>query len=636
MSKKILMKRSILVVVLAAFSTCANAQNYDSKKIPELLLKDAVAVVRNEEQAYDFKSPSSGQVDYKIAITILSKAGDDFAEMIEPYDKFSTISNIKAALYDASGKKIKEYKSADIKDQSMISDYSIFEDNRVKGLKFYSITYPYTIEYSYTQDFKGVLSFPSWAAIKGYGISTEKSSYTIQRPKSLPIKFLKSHNLQTDSVQQGDKIKYKWSSESLMAIVKEPMSTGIDSINYWVNASPNQFEYDNTTGNFNNWKNFGAWIYKLNENGGNLPPETKLKVQSLIKDAKTPKEKIRILYNHLQQNTRYVSVQLGIGGFKPILAEKVAQVNYGDCKALSNYMKALLNEAGIKANLIVIGNGMPSLDPNYSSIGQANHMIVVVPLPNDTTFLECTSQYKPMGFIGYDNANRNVLMITEEGGKIIRTPVYGSKDNSQLRKTKINFKDDGTADIGMKATYANAQFEDNFSMLLIEPTEQRKMINEALDIPGAELVSFKYEQANKTLPILTEEINLKTSQLLSTGGGKAFLTLNLTNRRESVPAKIDGRRTPFAIPFGYQDDDEISYTLPKGYTVEFLPKDITINSEFGSYTAKFATKDNTITYTRTQLMTAKKFPPEKYNEFVDFYKKIYQADKQKAVLAKGL
>ncbi|PIG96741.1 hypothetical protein CS542_08185 [Pedobacter sp. IW39] len=47
-------------------------------------------------------------------------------------------------------------------------------------------------------------------------------------------------------------------------------------------------------------------------------------------------------------------------------------MNYGDCKALSNYMKTILAEAGIQSNLVVIGNGLPSLNKDYASFGQAN------------------------------------------------------------------------------------------------------------------------------------------------------------------------------------------------------------------------------------------------------------------------
>jgi hypothetical protein len=609
---------------------------YDITKIPDDLKKDAIAVVRNEEQFFDIKSPGSGEYNYKVAITILSKAGDGLAEMSEVYDKFMTISNIKASIYDATGKKIKDYKSADVRDQSLTSNSSIYEENRMKSINFVALTYPYTIEYSFTKEFKGILYFPSWRDLMGFNISVEKSSYTIQKNKNYQLRYLTSSNLKTDSTIIGDKIQYKWKSQNVAALVSEPLSTGIDNIANWVKASPNEFEYDGSKGNFNNWKNFGSWMYGLNDGGNKLPDPAKALVQNLIKDAKTPKDKIKILYHHLQQNTRYVSVQLGIGGFRPILAEKVAQVNYGDCKALSNYMKALLNEAGIESNLIVIGNGMPGLNANYSSMGQANHMILCVPLEKDTTFLECTSQYDPMGFIGYSNADRNVLMVTDQGGKIIRTPAYQPKDNYQLRKTTINLADDGTALLAIKSTYANAQFEENISMMLLEPSEQRKLIIAGNNIPVAELTSFSYKQPDKTKPVILEELNFKSGQLYTKSGDKVFLTLNQVNRKESVPLKVENRKTYFAVPYGYHDEDEINFTLPKGYTVEFLPKDIQIVSEFGSYTARFTTKDNAITYIRTQTMTNKKYPPEKYNEYVDFYKKVYQADKQKAVLNKVL
>ena len=625
-----------LVLALVSINSALAQTDYDVAKIPENLKKDAVVVIRNEESFFDVKGLGEAKMDYKVAITILNKAGEEYGEMAKVYDKFSNIYNIKATLYDAAGKKVKDYKSSDIKDQSLISDFSIFEDNRLKHLKFVSITYPYTVEYSYSQDYNGLLYFPSWQDLKGFGVSVEKSTYTIQKAKNYKMRYITSSNLQTDSVINGEKVQYKWKSANVAAVAEEPLSTGIDNISAWVKASPNQFEYDGSTGNFDNWKNFGSWLYTLNQGGNKLPEATKLMVQNLIKDAKTPKEKIRVLYNHLQQNTRYVSVQLGIGGFRPILAEKVAQVNYGDCKALSNYMKALLNEAGIASNLIVIGNDMPSLNPNYSSVGQANHMILCVPLAKDTTFLECTSQYKPMGFIGYSNSDRNVLMVTEDGGKIVHTPAYNAKENYQIRKTKITLAEDGTASSEIKSTYGNAQFEENFSMTLMEPVDLRKTIIEDSPIPVAELISYKYSQPDKTLPVLTEEINFKTNPLLTKGGDKLFLVVNQVNRRESVPLKVEGRKTYFAVPFGYNDDDEISYILPKGYNVEFIPKDITINSEFGSYTAKFSVKDNMIVYSRTQIMNNKKYPPEKYGEYVDFYKKIYQVDKQKAVLAKTL
>ena len=157
---------------------------------------------------------------------------------------------------------------------------------------------------------------------------------------------------------------------------------------------------------------------------------------------------------------------------------------------------------------------------------------------------------------------------------------------------------------------------------------------QSLGFADAELKQIKFEQTDKKLPFINEEIAYQTRQLLSKGADKLFLTVNQINRKESVPEKITNRKTNFAIPFDYSDEDEIIYTLPKGFNVEFLPKDIKLSSEFGEYSASFSVTGSTITYKRTQIMTSKVFPAEKYNAYVDFYKKIYQADKLKAVLTK--
>ncbi|MGK6351177.1 DUF3857 domain-containing protein [Parapedobacter sp. DT-150] len=629
--------KKILFLAFATLSTAVSGQsNYDVGHIPKSLMQDAAAIIRLEDCVFDITSSAKAQLTYKVAITILNKAGDTYAEMTEIYDRFSTISNISATLYDASGKVVRTYKKADIQDRSLISDFSIYEDNRLKYLTFAHVAHPYTIEYSYTKEYKGFLSIPSWRPIRSFGIAVEKSSYTILCPPSYAFKKLTSAGLQADSVMMNGKIQHKWVCDNLPALVYEPYSAGLDNVVPWVSVSPTDFEYDGTHGSLQDWNQLGRWLHTLNEGGSYLNETTKNEVRSLIKNATTDDEKIRILYNYLQQNTRYVSVQLGIGGFKPISADNVAQVNYGDCKALSNFMKALLHEAGITSNLVVIGNGLPSLNAAYASFGQANHMILCVPQESDTTFLECTSHHYPMGFIGHSNAGRTALMVDGNGGRLINTTKYTAKDNYLKRNVLVSFAGDLTANIDINTKYGHAQFADNLDILLEEPSEQRKGILENLGIPGMELVDYSYLQPDKIKPELTETIKVTSKQLLSKGGDRIFLTANLLNRREHIPPAVPGRKTDFALSFDYMDEDEIIYNLPEGYDVEHLPKDVELVSEFGTFSASYIADERTITYRRTQVMNSKKYPPEKYSEFVEFCKQVYQSDKQKVVLIRVL
>jgi transglutaminase-like putative cysteine protease len=625
----------VLSAALLLTGSAVNAQNdYDVAKIPAELTQDASVVIRNENLNLNVKSASNATMSYRTAITILSKNGEDQAVMSEYYDKFSSVYNMKASLFDAKGTKIKTYKSSDFKDRSLTDDGTMYDDNRLKSLRFLNASYPFTIEYSYEKDFNGYLSFPSWSPVASYDLSVEKSTYTIQIPQSLSFRYLKNPGLKTDSTQVGQNMVYRWTAEKVPALTYEPMSIGRKEVTPWVQASPNQFEYDNSSGNVESWKNLGTWIYGLSGNLQSLPESTKATARSLVATAKSDKEKISILYKYLQTNTRYVSVQLGIGGFKPIAAEKVAGVNYGDCKALSNYMKALLQAVDIKSNLVVVGAGMPSLNPNYSSFGQSNHMILCVPGDRDSTWLECTSQNMPAGFIGSGTSGKSVLLITEEGGKVVNTPIYRPKDNFQKRLATVKLDAEGSASIEIDTEYGACQYENNFAMMLKDPTAQRKEILESLGIPNMDIISATYSQPRKELPELKENIKLKCSELLTHGGDKIFLTLNMLNRNETVPRKVEGRKTSFSVPFGYYDKDEVVYVLPAGYKAEFLPAAVSIESEFGNYNSKAVIKDNTIIYTREKQMNSKKYPPEKYKDAVEFYKKIYLADKQKAILIK--
>lgn len=634
MSKKY-MKRNWATWIAMLFCFVGHASEYDVKNIAPELLENASVVIRLEEQVFDIKSVSKGQLTYRTVITILNKAGDSHAEFAEVYDKFSSISNIKAVLYDATGKKVREYGKSDIKDQSLISNFSVFEDDRVKYLRLQNNIYPYTIEYSYSKNYSGFLGIPSWRPVTTFGVAAEKSRYTLITDPSYSYKKLSSRDLQSTKETIKGRQHEVWQCENINAISYEPMSTGIDHLVPWLQVSPHEFVFDNVPGNTADWNAMGAWVDKLSTGSTALTPPIKSKVQSLIANATTDREKVDLLYQYLQKQTRYVSIQLGIGGFKPMSAEKVAQVDYGDCKALSNYMRALLHEAGIASHLVLIGSGRGSLNPDYASFGQANHMILTVPLASDTLFLECTSQNYPTGYIGESNANRLVLLVSEGQGTIVKTPEHQAKENFLARKADVKIAEDTHASITSKTAYGYAQYEDVLPMLIIEPVEQRKRLLNLLDIPSLQLTKFSYQQEDRSIPEIIEAIEATSSQLFTKGGDKLFLTLNLLNRRERIPPQVPDRKTFFKVSYQYQDEDEIVYHLPDGFEVEFLPENVLIESEFGTYKAEFVKENDKIIYRRTQQMNARRYPPEKYAEYIEFSRKIYQTDRLKAVLSKS-
>lgn len=618
-------------------STVSADSKYEISKIRPELFKNADAVVRIDDINFEVKSVGRAIEKTHLAITILNRNADHLAVFSSTYDKLSSVSQLKAIVYNSRGEKVKEFNKGDFEDKSLISDYSIYEDNRIKSIKIYETNYPYTVEFFSVKEFDGLLYYPSWSSLLWFNVSVESSTYSVSIPENQSLRFKESPVTRVTQASLNGKKIYSWQAANIQAFKSEPLSLGISKLVPWAWVAPDEFEYDNTSGNLNTWTSLGQWVNQLNKDGDILSPATIDKVRKLTGGITDRKKIIEVLYNYLQSNTRYVSVQLGVGGFRPITAENVSQVNYGDCKALSNYMKALLKQAGILSHLVVLRSEESidgSLNESFSSLGQANHMLLCVPSAQDTVWLECTSQRMPVGFLGASNSNRKVLLITQEGGKIARTPYYSAANNRQNRIAEVTINAAGKSSAKITTEYEYEQFENVQAQLFREPKDQKEFLYEFLDIANTDIISFSYKQPAKNQPKLIEEINLNIQDLTANGGDKLFLTLNLMNKRSFVPENTENRVTDFGLQMNYSDTDLISYVIPEGYKVEFIPKDLQLKSEFGEYSVRTSVSGNKITYTRSQKMYSKRYPPERFKELVDFYKAIYKTDKQKAILSK--
>jgi transglutaminase-like putative cysteine protease len=631
--------KKLILILCYLFCNNTYAQVYQLTKNPIDLTKNADAITRLETTNIKIKSTTKVEVDYKSVITILNKQGEDFGDLSLSYDKDITINSIKAVLYDALGQKVNDYNKNDFTDQSQISDFSIYEDNRVKFLNISRTTYPYTVEFTYSINLNSNFFIQGWYPQPTYNLAVENSLYTITYPKTLPVRFKESVLSKGTSKEIDGQITTTYACKNLAALEYEDLSSGIDNITPWVRASATNFTYDNSSGDLSTWNSLGKWVYDINKDLDILPPATAAIAHQMTDEIKDPKEKIKVLYKYLQSKTRYVSVQLGIGGFRSFSAEKVAGNNYGDCKALSNYMKALLKEVNIPSQLVIVKageRGNTNLWSDFSSIGQANHMILCVPLAKDTVWLECTSQKQPFNYLGSFTDNRNVILVSENGGKLVKTPYYAPNKNFQLRKANIILSQNGDAEAKISTSFGGEQFEDINSQLYKEPKDQKDYLIRGVSngIANPEILNFNYAQKNPDIPEIEETISLKAPKLLTGLGDNLFLTLNILNKRTYIPATIENRKTNFKLSMSYYDKDEIVYELPAGYKVDFLPENSIIKSPFGEYKTQIKVEANKIIYLREQIMLENQYPPEKYNELVNFYKAIFKADKQKVVLAK--
>lgn len=632
------MKQLIFLILLLPIFTDAQ---YAINTIPDSLLKNSNVVERMYHISIEIKNPGKAKITTKYAYTVLNEDGNRVASYSSYYNKFQSVGSIKGTLYDANGKEVKQVRKKDIMDLSGNDEDNLMylmSDTRYKVHRFYTTTYPYTVEYEDEREIDGIFHLPDWRPVRGSFMAVENSRLSVTTPTDYTIRY-KQYNYDAMPIitNQGDKKTYTWEIKNVPAKKSEAYGPTWDEINPTVLLAPSDFEIEGFKGSMDSWKNFGLFIKTLNEGRDVLPDVIKQKVHTITDGVTSVEEKVNLLYKFMQQNTRYISIQLGIGGWRPFDANYVINKKYGDCKALSNYMVALLKEAGIKANYVLIrgGDNEEDIVADFPS-NQFNHAIACVPLKNDTIWLECTSQTVAPGYMGEFTGNRKALVITEDGGVLVNTPRYEKEQNLLDRKVHAIVDVDGHLTAKVVTRFTGIQ-QDNLHGIINNSSkeEQLKFLKRAISLPTYDVEAFKYtEGKNKLVPEIEEALQLKASNYATVSGKRLFVIPNMFSQNGRRFTSTEERKYPIKFTSAWIDIDTVNIQIPLGYIVESKPAAQNIINRFGKYQTDYIIKEGLLQYTRLHECNYATFPASDYKELSAFYEAIYKADRGRIVLVK--
>lgn len=631
------MKKMICLLLLAA-AGYAQAQPYNVHLVPDSLTTGANAVKRFEEIHVVIKGKDRAVVTHKYAVTILNEAGDHAAEYYNFYDRFHSLSDISGHLYDANGKELKSVKKKDIADRSYDDNMSLATDDRYKSHNFYYRQYPYTVEYEDEVSYDGIFSLPSWDPVRNENYAVQQSRFIVETPSDYVLRYKQIKYPGAPKISDNQKVKtYTWETANLTPVKAEPYSPDAQELTTAVLIAPTDFAIDHFEGRMDSWLSMGQFLNQLYAGRDVLPDNTKQTVHRLTDGVNDRYEKIRLLYEYMQQNTRYISIQLGIGGWQPFDAKYVAANRYGDCKALSNYMKSLLKEAGIAANCVVIKAGSDVSRGLWEDfpVNAFNHVIVCVPGTKDSTWLECTSQTIPAGFLGSHTAGRQALLLAGDGGHVVWTPTYTAQDNAQLRAIHATIDADGNLTAEVNTRFSGMQEEEAHHLLHDASQQEReRFLNSTLHLPTYKVEKSDYQEQKQAIPYVNESLRITSTAYATVSGKRLFIEPNLFNKANRLPSTDQPRKFDIEYNYAYRDVDSISIKIPEGYKPESMPRDVGISNAFGRYSLSFAVSGNEITVLRSHERPAAHFPASVYPELVKFYSDMYAADRKKIVFVK--
>jgi Domain of Unknown Function with PDB structure (DUF3857) len=630
------MYRVLWIMIFCIMSQTYGQKNYNVSNIPEDLKRNANSIIRSDKTIINI--PKQNKIIYTRhkAITVLNKAGDKHVDAFVGYDKSRKIKKLQAVIYDADGKEIEKHKRNDFLDANAVEGGTLYSDNRIKFLPYYPKSYPYTMVIDYVLESDNTAFFPAWYLYTNYNSSIVQKSLVIIYEPSLGLrqKVFDPNGILNIKEGQG---QYSVKSTNIEALLMEAYSPD------WHRMVPNilfatdKFHLEGLDGTAINWKELGKWEYEnLVRGQDKLSKETIAEITDMVVGAESNREKVKLIYRYVQENTRYISVQLGIGGLRPYPAYEVDELGYGDCKGLSNYTKALLKTQGIDSFYAEVwaGNSQRDIEKDFASI-QGNHVILYVPLENEEVWLECTSQKLPFNFLGDFTDDRDVVLLTQEGGVIKRTPKYKGVDNKIVTNATFSIDAEGTlsAEIEMEST--GVQYDRRFAIAHLDYKQREKFYKRYWDYVDNIILDLVEVSNNKEDVVFKEKIKLRARAYAIKAGDRLFVPINAFQRINSTPIVDNTRKQSINFDREFVYKDEYSIHMPKDYIIESIPKPIEIISPFGNYKISAnRVSDSEVFFKRSLQLNEGSYHANKYDEFRNFIRSLKKGDNQKMVIIK--
>ena len=602
-------------------------------------VKAQMIVVNDAATVVNVKDMTNATVNEKLSFTIMNERGKDMAStaiMCSPYEK---LAKFEGTAVDSQGKVLHKFKKNELIKNELTENFTTDVFRMV--LDYTPPCYPITITWEWQIDMSGGwITYPSFIPYpyNSYDVKVEHASYTLTLPKGMDCEYKKINfdsEIQQSTTADGGK-EYFVEASNLEFGDRGSYSASLsERVPLVFFASPT-FRYRGVDGKRTNWKEFGGWIYNLASKDFKFSPDFERQIHAMTDTCTSNLSKIDVLYRYLEKTTRYVSIQLGIGGLKPLPVDYTQKTGFGDCKGLSNYMRAMLDVAGIPSYFTIISTKNRRLTPDFANSNQCNHAILCVPQGNDTIWVECTNPSLPLGYVHEDIAGHDALLATPGGGKFVTLPQYADSLNLQQSRVTVNLAADGTASMGIVQKSFYRQYEDKIPLRYFEEKKFREKLLSMIYAPsGAFKTSSIVEEKNPLIaPCMTINAELENIHYGTVTGNRIFVPANPMHKNYRAVKKDEKREQDVIIRYGYVDEEEMEFIIPEGYELENKPEALVVKEPFGTFTWAVVPDGKTVKVITRLEKHSGQWPASIYQKIQEFEKNVEKHYNQRIVLKK--
>jgi hypothetical protein len=589
-----------------------------------------VVTFDTEVEVYPDKLITTRRYEFQID----KRETDWLSQVTIPFQEGEEVDILEAVILDGNGKQVRALSRKEITTRHDLSEGTFFEDNRVYEFKLRWHQYPYRIRYSYRHTEKKFLYACYWFPLVYTTLPTLRATLTVTYPKDLKVRVHQRPHPDTPTPVEAvkNRLVSRWEFNQVPALPRELHSPPVRDQIPFVIIAPENFIYG-VPGRLDTWSSYGNWVYRLNENLSDLPLYEQQKVQQMVKAATDPNDLMRRLYHYLQDNTRYVNVSMDVGGLKSYPASYVSTKKYGDCKALTVFMQALLSSVGVPSYFAHVHGGTSPPKVNVEVPGpQFNHMILCIPRAKDTLWLENTANYLPFNYLGTFTQNRNALLIDKEASLLVKTPRLRSSQVSCTRTYTYALDPGGTSKV-VAAWRLRGEAYEHFRGLQVNGTDRdvQSALEEAIPPKDYRLVSWAFRSQNRDSSYIDIDLNLEaTSIVRKLGSTTAIKTLTIPIPNFESP---QARTQPVQLDYPIVETlTQIFRITELGSSRVDLPKPVNLESSVGTYRVRYDMQEQGVTVSRELVLAAGTYSLENYKDFYNFLQSIREADRNSSII----
>jgi len=604
------------------------------------------AVVLLDQTEDSILNPGEYVEHYRRVVKILRPEGRDEGDIRIYLEKQDKITFLHVWSIDAGGRKY-ELKEKDFIERSPYSE-ELYDDIRFRTANAPASDPGCVIAFEYEVHRHAWFDQLEWIFREDNPVL--ESSFTLNLPQGWEYKTAWATASPVEPVQlsQG---RWQWNMHNVPAIEDEPHRPAMLAL-----AGRMEITFFAPGGNnihFANWEALGRWYTSLTEGRRAATPEMTAKVMQLTDGKPDFDAKIQALAFFMQSDIRYMGIEIGIGGFQPHYAGDIFRARYGDCKDKVTLLSAMLEQAGIHSDYVLVDTHRGIVSPDAPSTF-FNHAILAIEIPAGTKLdgyysvikstsgkqyliFDPTDEFTPLGNLRPALQGTYALLVTGNGGEVIQTPVQSPNTSLLTRNGHFTLNSDGTLS-GVVLEDLTGKHASNFRETMFEANQQQrthlfeKQLNGSLQ--GATLESADIQQLNDLQKDVTVSLKFSSEKYGQVRGPLMLVRPRILGEK-SFMVEHKERHYPFVLGGVTEEADSFDIQIPKDYVVDDIPEPTKIDSGFASYESKVEVEGSVLHYQRKLIVRDLEVPAAKVPDLRKF-EGIIGADESAAVVLKHI